>query len=193
LNSTELKILTDLELIAHYRESSDNVCVGILFERYTVLVFGVCMKYFRDEDESKDAVMQIFEKLLSDLARHEINNFKSWLFSVARNHCLMAIRKSKGVTIIGGEAAEIITPFMEFKQYQHQEHADRKESQLQQLEEAMKQLNEEQRTCVELFYLKEKCYQEIADLTGYTLNQVKSFIQNGKRNLKNNMSATAHE
>ena len=101
LNQSELKLLSDIELIAHYKLSSDNACVGILYERYTVLVFGVCMKYLKDEDESKDAVMHIFEKLLLDLTKHEVTNFKSWLFSVARNHCLMAIRKEKGIYVIG--------------------------------------------------------------------------------------------
>jgi len=193
LNQSELKLLSDIELIAHYKLSRDNVCVGILYERYTVLVFGVCIKYLKDEDESKDAVMHIFEKLLSDLIKHEVANFKSWLFSVTRNHCLMAIRKGKGIYVIGGEAAEVITPIMEFKQYAHQENEVQKEGTLQQLEKALLELNEEQRVCVDLFYLKEKCYQEIADTTGYTLNQIKSFIQNGKRNLKNNMLALVNE
>jgi RNA polymerase sigma-70 factor (ECF subfamily) len=52
------------------------------------------------------------------------------------------------------------------------------------LEEAIQELSEEQKLCVNLFYLQKKSYQQITDRTGFTLMQVKSYIQNGKRNLK---------
>lgn len=187
MNSTNasLKTLSDLELVAHYALTDEKHCVGILFERYSTLVFAVCLKYFQDRDESKDVAMQVFEKLLIDLKKHSILNFKSWLHSVAKNYCLMQLRKNKGITMIGGEGAKLITPFVEYREFLHREEENLKEIKLSELENALLELSEEQKICIELFYLKEKSYQEVAGLTGFTMNNVKSHIQNGKRNLKN--------
>lgn len=175
---------TDIELINDYKSSGDNKVVGVLFERYTLMVFGVCMKYLEDEDDSKDAVMQIFEKLLVDLKKHEIENFRPWLHSVAKNHCLMEIRKNKKINTLKGDISETLTPRMEYRQVTHQGEHNNKERRYQLLEKAITMLNSEQRRCIELFYLEEKSYQEVSDLTGYSMNEVKSYIQNGKRNLK---------
>ncbi len=149
-----------------------------MFKRYTHLVYGVCMKYLKDEDESKDAVMQIFEKLLIDLKKYEIQNFKSWLHTVAKNYCLMQLRKTNHETPLNDKL------IVENNNFLHREEENELEERLTLMEEAIAQLNGQQKKCVELFYLKEKCYQEISDHTGYTMNEVKSFIQNGKRNLK---------
>jgi len=184
LHYSDLQDLQDTELVLKYKESGDNTMVGVLFERYTHLVYGVCMKYLRDEDESKDALMQIFEKLLVDLKKHEITYFKGWLHTVARNHCLMFIRSRKSEFNKQKEMKKDFTAGVESDDYLHLENVDVKEKHLTNLEEGIKQLNEEQKLCVELFYLQEKCYQEIAEETGFTMKQVKSYIQNGKRNLK---------
>lgn len=177
--------LDDAEIISLYKKSGDNVYVGILFERYSHLAFGVCMKYLKDEDNCKDAVLQIFENVIDDLKRFNVKSFGPWLHSVARNHCLMQLRKKKLVfnDEHGFQQAEAtlltIPPEMEFM------NEDITEAHLNNLSEAMDSLNDEQKKCVQLFYLDEKSYQEVAQQTGFSLNQVKSFIQNGKRNLKN--------
>jgi RNA polymerase sigma-70 factor (ECF subfamily) len=143
-------------------------------------VFGLCFKYFKNEEESKDAVMQIFEKLMTDLHKHEVKNFKSWLYSVSKNHCLMALRKRKTVNRHEKEYQIFAGNHMESDEELHLNYEDK----LNRLEEGMKGLNTEQQTCIELFYLKQKTYQEVTEITGYTIKQVKSYIQNGKRNLK---------
>ncbi len=171
---------TDLELIALYKGSNDNACIGELFKRYTHLVFGICMKYLKDEDDAKDAVMNIFEKLPEDLKKHDIAQFKPWLFSVARNHCLMDLRNTASKQTKDLEMARDYETIMETDTELHLD----KEQALNDLEAAIKELKTEQKVCVELFYLQEKSYQEVADITGYDLNKVKSAIQNGKRNLK---------
>lgn len=177
--------LDDAEIISLYKKSGDNVYVGILFERYSHLAFGVCMKYLKDEDNCKDAVLQIFENVIDDLKRFNVKSFGPWLHSVARNYCLMQLRKKKLVfnDEHGFQQAEAtlltIPPEMEFM------NEDITEAHLNNLSEAMDSLNDEQKKCVQLFYLDEKSYQEVAQQTGFSLNQVKSFIQNGKRNLKN--------
>lgn len=176
--------LSDLELVDRYSQTDDKVCVGILFERYYSLVYAICLKYFNDPDESKDAVMQVFEKLLFDLKKHSISNFRSWLHSVTKNYCLMQLRKNKGIKIIGGETAQIISPLVEYQEFQHQTDEKDLEVKLNKVENAILELSTEQKICIELFYLREKSYQEVVDLTGFTLNNVKSYIQNGKRNLK---------
>ncbi len=176
--------MSDAELVSHYKLTGENVCVGELFARYRHLVYGVCMKYLGDEDESQDVQMHVFEKLLNDLARHEIAQFKGWLYAVSRNECLMYLRSRKSRLEKQQELKKDSETFMETDLNQHLTGVNEKERQLQLMEKGLGQLNEPQRICMELFYLKEKCYKEIADETGYSMNEVKSYIQNGKRNLK---------
>ncbi len=144
----------------------------------------VSMKYLRDEDEAKDCVMEIFEKLLSELNRYEIKNFKSWLHVVTKNHCLMKLRKDKTKFAERIEHGETSLEIVEMNLLLHPEDADEKEEVLLLLEKGIQHLKKDQKTCVELFYLNKKSYQEIAELTGYTMLNVKTHIQNGKRNLK---------
>lgn len=176
--------MSDAELVAHYKLTGENTCVGELFARYRHLVYGVCMKYLGDEDESQDVQMHVFEKLLNDLARHEIAQFKGWLYAVSRNECLMYLRSRKSRLEKQQELKKDTETFMETDPNLHLSGVNEKEQQLQLMEKGLSQLNEPQRICMELFYLKEKCYKEIADETGYSMNEVKSYIQNGKRNLK---------
>ena len=171
--------LTDLELIKLYRQSGENEWVGVLFSRYTSLLYGVCLKYLKNRDEAKDAVMQLFERLLTLLKDHEVEHFKSWLYVTARNHCLMKIRSQKG------KNTEEISPFiMETSNELHLEEQRNLESNLSKLENCIEKLGDEQKDCVKLFFLQEKCYQEVSELTGFDMGKVKSYIQNGKRNLK---------
>lgn len=176
--------LPDTELLSKYKESNDKSLVGILFKRYTHLVFGVCRKYLRDEDESKDAVMEIFEKLFTDLLRHEIANFKSWLHTVTRNHCLMKLRANKSKFTVPVEEDGNSLEVVEMNHLLHPDDAVEKETSLKLLEKGISELNEEQRKCVQLFYLEEKSYNEVSVITGYDMLKVKSYIQNGKRNLR---------
>lgn len=176
--------LNDLELIDAYRSTQDKSYVGILFQRYTHLVFGVCMKYLRDEDESKDAVMNIFEKLMKDLLKHEIKFFKGWLHTVSKNHCLMELRK-KPKTINGQEYLFVENLGVTHQNGDSTNSAIEKEISLTKLEVSIEKLEPQQRICIELFYMKQLSYLEVATTTGFNLNQIKSFIQNGKRNLKN--------
>lgn len=143
------------------------------------LVYGVCLNYFKEEEASKDAVMQIFEELIIKLKVHEVQNFKSWLHVLTRNHCLMALRKSAKHTTVSLEDA-----FVENGDFVHLDIEDTKEKQLTIMEKCMETLPEEQKISVDLFYLQEKCYKEVAEITGYEMLKVKSYIQNGKRNLK---------
>jgi len=169
----------DSWLLAQYKASGDLEYLGELYNRYMHLVYGVCLNYFKEEEQSKDAVMQIFEELVLKLRKHEVQNFKSWLHVLARNHCLMALRKSSKNPTVSMEDT-----FVENSTFVHLDLDDAKEQQLSVMEKCMESLPEEQRKSVDLFYLQEKCYKEIAEQTGYDLLKVKSYIQNGKRNLK---------
>lgn len=178
-NNTRIKEQDDLALIADYKNSGNLEVLGTLYNRYMHLVFGVCLNYLKDEEQSKDAVMQIFEELVVKLRIHEVQNFKSWLHVLTRNHCLMALRKaSKNNTV------SIDDTFVENTEFVHLDVDDTKEQKLTVMEKCMETLPEEQRKSVDLFYLQEKCYKEVADITGYDMLKVKSYIQNGKRNLK---------
>jgi RNA polymerase sigma factor (sigma-70 family) len=177
--SDELKNLNDEELIRLYKKSESLDIVGELYNRYTALTYGVCLKYLKDREESRDAVMQIFEKLITSLREHDVVQFKGWLYVMARNHCLMQIRAKKGKNF------EEISPFlMETDPQPHLEGGPELETNLTKLEKCIEQLGNEQKQCVQLFYLQQKCYREITESTGFDMNKVKSHIQNGKRNLK---------
>lgn len=178
-NNTRIQEQDDAALIARYKVSGDLESLGQLYNKYMHLVFGVCLNYLKDEEQSKDAVMQIFEELVIKLKVHEVQNFKSWLHVLSRNYCLMAIRKNSKHTTVSMEDT-----FVENTEFVHLDLDDTKEEQLTVMERCMEKLPEEQRISVQLFYLEEKCYKEVADLTGYEMLKVKSYIQNGKRNLK---------
>ena len=175
--------LSDEELVKSYRQKGDMAHLGELYQRYTGLVFGVCMKYLKDEDDSKDAVMQIFEKLITSLKNHEVSNFKSWLHVLTKNHCLMWLRSQKNTH--HKDIQEInLEKNVEFTYHLHHNNENSLEENLGNLKIAITSLPEGQKECIELFYLHEKCYKEIVDITGFELKKVKSYIQNGRRNLK---------
>lgn len=186
-----IQALSDLDLVNLYKKEGDKMVVGELYKRYTRFAFSICMKYLKDEDRSEDAVMQVFEKLFEDLKRHQVTNFKSWLHSVLKNHCLHIIRDNAYKLTKEKEAINTYGNFVENQLLLYQDNDDGFEERIETLEMELCNLSHEQRVCIEFFYLKDKCYQEVADITGYTMNQVKSNIQNGKRNLK--ISLQQHE
>ena len=169
--------ITDSELLEKFNHTQDSHWLGIVLERYTFLLLGVCMKYLKNEEASKDAVQQIFLKAITELGKYKVVYLKSWLYTVARIHCLMILRDKKVFVSYEEKPSFLfnVTDLVEINE---------KETTLNLLENSLKELNDEQKACVTLFYLQKKSYQEIADNTGYTIMQVKSFIQNGKRNLK---------
>ena len=167
------------ELLTEYRDTGNLEILGIIYERYMPLVLGLCLKYFKDEEQSKDAVMQIFEELVKKLKIHKVSNFKSWLYTLARNHCLMNIRSSSK-----HEFVQIEENFMENYAFVHLDIDETRENKLHIMEKCIDKLPSEQKDTISLFYLDQKCYKEVSDITGYDLNKVKSYIQNGKRNLK---------
>jgi RNA polymerase sigma-70 factor (ECF subfamily) len=184
LHAEKYNQYTDNELIAKYKTTRDNVFVGILYKRYSHLVLGLSLKYLKDEDEAKDAVMQVFEKLLGDLLKFNIEYFKSWLYTFSKNHCLQVIRGKQSKLKKAIDLQINADSFMETENGLHLNKTEEKEAQYTLLEKAIEELNEGQKKCIELFYLKEKSYNDIVEITGYSMNEVKSFIQNGKRNLK---------
>jgi len=167
----------DDDLLQSYRQTGDLAVLGQLYEKYMPLVYGVCLKYLQDEEQSKDAVMQIFEELIVKATRHEVKQFRGWLYVLSRNFCLMQLRANKKTETLS------LDEVMEFPFVLHPE-SNEVEANITQLEKCMQKLSPEQQQSVDLFYIKEKCYKDVADLTGYSLNEVKSYIQNGKRNLK---------
>lgn len=177
LNEKKFKHISDQDLLDQYFKSRDNYLLGILLQRYTLLLLGVCMKYLKNEEAAKDAVQQIFLKVIHELQRYRVQYFKSWLYMIARNHCLMQLRKH-GIE----NAAEISENIVEEQTSLITE--IEKEKLIVMMESSLGELNSEQKTCVTLFYLDKRSYQQISEQTGFNLMQVKSFIQNGKRNLK---------
>lgn len=181
----DLKTQSDENLVINYQNTKNNLVVGELFKRHSLMCYAVCMKYLKNEDAAHDATMNIFEKLFTDLQKHQINNFKSWLHTVCKNHCLILLRKPNVLVSIDESEEENSHLFMQLANVlNHEDNKQEKEEKLQVLEQIIIELKDKQRECIELFFLKQKSYQEISKQTGYTENEVKSYIQNGKRNLK---------
>ena len=168
----------DSELVLQYRKSGNVDLLGTLYSRYMDLVYGVCMKYLQDPEEAKDSVMLIFEELVTKLKKHEVGNFRGWLYQLARNHCLMRIRSDKRRPV------NVDTDLVYLADDWHPDDALRKEALLTEMEYCLENLPAEQKTAVRLFYLEAKCYKAISEETGTEINKVRSFIQNGRRNLK---------
>lgn len=183
LKEKTISLQSDKQLIEEYILNRDKTLVGELFKRYTGFVFLVSIKYLKDEDRSKDAVMQVFEKLFNDLLKHKIDNFKPWLHTVVRNHCLGLLRKDQSQQK-NEQNLKVELDFMESEEDDHHIIVQEHEKKINSLETALKKLKPEQKQCVELFYLQEKSYNEVMELTGFPMKKVKSYIQNGKRNLK---------
>jgi RNA polymerase sigma-70 factor (ECF subfamily) len=171
--------LTDKELVALYKQSGDMTVLGELYQRYMELVYGVCLKYFKEPETAKDSVIQIFEELVAKLKKHEVENFKGWLHQVAKNHCLMQLRTPKNLKIV-----EFKTEFVQNEENVHLNGVLEKEENFQKLEHCLGTLTDDQRVAIRLFYLEGKCYNEIVEITGQEWNYVRSCIQNGRRNLK---------
>jgi len=181
---TDLKAYNDLELIGLYKKHGEGRYIGELYKRHTKMVLVLCCKYLKDKDIAKEAVVQIFENLISYLRKYDIANFRNWLISVTRNHCYMMLRSEKGIVEYCDFFEKNVEEFVEFEDILNQEDKEEEERRYESLEQAVEQLPEEQRECIKLFYLKGNSYSDITTITGYDFKQIKSYLQNGRRNLK---------
>lgn len=179
INISEKLHIDDYRLLENFYSDHDNKWLGILLPRYTLLLLGVCMKYLKNEEDAKDSVQQIFLKVINELPKYKVEYFKSWIYMVAKNHCLMKLR-DKGK--FDAEVDERILATMD--DIDEKDKLIKKDNSLEALQEALYCLNKEQQLCINLFYLQKKSYTDIVKQTGFTLMQVKSHIQNGKRNLR---------
>lgn len=172
---------SDSELLRLYNETGKSDYFGELYNRYIPLLYGLCLKYLQDEAKAQDAVMQLFEELLPKLSRYEIREFRTWIYSVAKNHCFQLLRK---------ENLEIATDFDQqfVESYDILHLLDKEEGsddvRTRALKHCMEKLPEPQQRCILSFFMEEMSYADIMEQTGYQLKSVKSYIQNGKRNLR---------
>ena len=172
--------LSDEDLILLYKKEKSNLIMDNIYKRYGHLLLAIAIKYIRNREEAQDIVMNLFEKLGDKIAKHDIQNFKSWLHTTLKNECLMHLRKTKKInstTTI--ENLENVVSELDSEEFYQT-----KEKVFNQLESSLAELKNEQRKSVELFYLENKSYVEIAEILNISLNNVKSAIQNGKRMLK---------
>lgn len=178
MNKSRYDDISDNELLERFYAEKDNDYLGALLQRYTLLLFGVCMKYLKNEEEAKDAVQQVFLKVITELQKYKVDYFKSWLYMVAKNHCLMKLR-NKNERNSYELKEETLFDEMDLKTNRYE-----KDQLLNYMEEGLEELNEPQKSCLTLFYFQKKSYREISEETGFSIPQIKSYIQNGKRNLK---------
>ena len=169
---------SDDGLVRKYRETADINTLGELYNRYMELVYGVCLKYIKEPEDAKDCVINIFEELITKLKRYEVDNFKPWLYQLAKNHCLMKLRSKKGYLV------NVDMDIVHLSENSHLEEVMEKELRLTTMESCIEQLPADQKQAIQLFYLDDKCYKEIAEAISTDITKVRSFIQNGRRNLK---------
>lgn len=169
----------DSELVQQYKQSQDLNALAELFQRYIDLVYGVCLKYLKQAENAQDSTLALFEEVGAKLLKHEVDNFKGWLYTLTKNHCLMRLRSEKKQTVVNFDVT-----LVQSEETVHLNGVLEKEENFKRLEHCMGQLINDQRRVIELFYLESKCYNEIAELTGIDWNKVRSYIQNGRRNLK---------
>lgn len=170
---------TDEELLSLFKKDGNSQWLGTLLERYTLLIFGTCVKYLKSRDDAKDATQHVFEKVLKDAGRYEISFFKSWLYMVTKNHCLLVLREQSKVRFQSDASLEA--------HHNNEDDGDdftKHRISETMLNEALASLKEDQQKSIRMFYLQKQSYQKIMELTGWSNMQVKSNIQNGKRNLK---------
>jgi RNA polymerase sigma factor (sigma-70 family) len=171
--------ISDAELVARYKQSNDQETLGDLFQRYMDLVYGVCLKYLKQPENAQDSVIAIFEELTTKLHKHEVDNFKGWLYTLAKNHCLMRLRSEKKQATVNFDVE-----LMQSEENVHLNGELEKEENFRKMEYCLGELPAEQKQVIEMFYLQGKCYNQITELTGLEWNKVRSSIQNGRRNLK---------
>ncbi len=170
---------TDDVLVARYKSGGDLQVLSDLYQRYMELLYGVCLKYLKDEEDARDAVLNIYEELILKVKKYDIQHFKSWVYQLAKNHCLMKLRSGKKFS-----KAAVDVALMQNEDPVHLNGVMEKEEHFKQLDFCMSQLVPDQKKVVSLFYLEGKCYNEIEETTGLDWKKVRSFIQNGRRNLK---------
>ena len=175
-----IKGLSDSELVKLVQRDRSKPAMGEIYSRYSMMLFGVGLKYMKNKMDAEDILMQTFEKLPDKIERSTIKNLKNWIYTVIKNECLMQLRKKN---ILDSEIDQALL-FTKDDSASEFEEIQIKDTRLTLLEDAIKQLKDEQKVCIELFYLKQNCYESIAQNTGFELKKVKSYIQNGKRNLK---------
>ena len=172
--------LSDEDLILLYKKEKSNLIMDNIYKRYGHLLLAIAFKYVRNREEAQDIVMNLFEKLGDKITKHDIQNFKSWLHATIKNECFMHLRKTKKINSTSTiENLENIVSELDSEEFYQT-----KEKVFNELESSLSELKNEQRKSVELFYLENKSYVEIAEILNISLNNVKSAIQNGKRMLK---------
>ena len=169
---------SDQELVQLYKAGGNMNTLGELYNRYMELVYGVCLKYMKEPEDAKDCVINIFEEIVIKLKKYDVENFKGWLYQLSKNHCLMKLRSDKKNPV------HVDADVMHLSENIHLDNMFEKEQHLNSMESCIEQLPDDQKKAIQLFYLEEKCYKEISEATNTDINKVRSFIQNGRRNLK---------
>ena len=179
-----LEHFIDEELADLFRVSGDREIIGEFYNRYAHLVLGVCVNYLKNRDDARDAAMEVFERLFVMLRKYEVRNFKSWLFTVTKSHCALILRQRKKEGFSVGWDDYLLGEVMENGHFLHHHTEDEVEDRIRKLHLALNDLSAGQQQCVLLFYFDKRSYQEIENHTGYSSGEVKSYLQNAKRNLK---------
>jgi RNA polymerase sigma factor (sigma-70 family) len=178
---------SDDQLVARYKQNGDLSVLASLYQKYMDLIYGVCLKYLENSEDAQDAVINIYEELITKVLKYEIEHFRAWLYQLAKNHCLMKLRKKRAIP------RHVSDEFMHLKDEMHLDEVLLKEERLNAMHKCLEQLVEKQKIAVDLFYLKGKCYNEIASIVESDINTVRSNIQNGRRNLKICMDKNQNE
>ena len=184
----QLSELDDNSLIHQYQEQQEHRYFNELYQRYAHLVFGSCLKQVKNRDEAKDLTMIIFEKLVERLPTEQVDNFKTWIYYFTRNECISHLRKQEATTKREEEWKKMRKSeeiFME-NETLLRPYTDNSISNIDgaALQHAIQQLSKAQQQCIRRFFFEQQSYKQIATATRWSLKEVKSHLQNGKRKLR---------
>jgi RNA polymerase sigma-70 factor (ECF subfamily) len=177
-----IELQEDLRLLLKYKGSRQQEDLSIFFEKYMPMIYGVCLKYLKNEEKSKDAVMDIYEKLVKKLLKHEVEYPKSWLYTLTKNHCYEILRSQSRVMEKENDAY-----LMYSEEVYRLNEGDTLEKDVEMLNDCIEKLEKQQKESIKLFYLEKRTYKEVTEILGIKWSQARSLIQNGRRNLKNCM------
>ncbi|MFQ5674351.1 MAG: RNA polymerase sigma factor [bacterium] len=169
----------DNATIRSYLETRDVRYLGRLYEAYKKTIFWHCLKMVGNEEDAKDLASETFIRTFDRIEDFKLGApFCPWLMRIATNLCIDHLRKKNRYK------------FYKFDET-HSAVAIQNESEPKQpmisgerIIEKLKKLKPLQKRCFCLFYIHNLTYKQIAELTGYPLGKVRSYIQNGKRNFK---------
>ena len=165
-------------LLLKYLKTNDLSYLLELYRPYMHLVYGLAFKYVKDPKQSQEIVYCIFKKLIKDIKRQEVRVFGNWLYNLSLDFCKQwrdrGRTESDQIVALGGSTQ---TPV----EFYDDKDDDSFEEEISSMEDEVMRIKSQQEKCSQLFFKEQRCFQEIADITGWEVSEIKYHVKNAKR------------